>query len=131
MTGLLLTAILRALILGLRRHYLLRLEIKLGLTTATRFFWHVLHLPISFFAKRHASDVAGRITANEEVAKLLSGDFAVSLTTLGFFAAAMAAYDFALAGIAVGLGLLNFIALSLAGRSREDAARLSPRIAPS
>ena len=126
MTGLLLTAILRGLILGLRRHYLLRLEIKLGLTTATRFFWHVLHLPMSFFAQRHASDVAGRITANEEVAKLLSGDFAetiLSLTTLGFFAAAMAAYDFALAGIAVGLGLLNFIALSLAGRSREDAAR--------
>jgi NHLM bacteriocin system ABC transporter peptidase/ATP-binding protein len=126
LTGLALTALLRALILLLRQHYVLRLETKLGLVMASRFFWPVLRLPIVFFTQRHAGDIASRITANEEVAKLLSGDLAgtmLHLATLVFFAAAMAAYDVVLAAIALPLVLLNFAALTLVSRSREDAAR--------
>ena len=126
LTGLALTALLRGLILVLRQHYLLRLEAKLGLVMASRFFWHVLRLPIVFFTQRHAGDVASRITVNEEVTKLLSGELAgtmLHLATLAFYAAAMAAYDVVLAGIAVPLVLLNLAALKLVSRSREDAAR--------
>jgi NHLM bacteriocin system ABC transporter peptidase/ATP-binding protein len=126
LTGLALTAVLRTLILVVRQHYLLRLETKLGLTMASRFFWHVLHLPMAFFTQRHAGDVASRITVNEEVAKLLSGELAttmLNLAALAFYAAAMVAYDAMLAAIAVPLVLLNLAALKLVGRSREDAAR--------
>jgi ABC-type bacteriocin/lantibiotic exporter with double-glycine peptidase domain len=121
-----LTALLRALILLLRRHYLLRLEVTLGLTMATRLFWHVLHLPIAFFTQRHAGDIANRIIVNEQVAKLLSGELATTmlhLATLVFYAAVMAAYDVALAAIVVALGLVNLIALRLVDRSRDDASR--------
>jgi NHLM bacteriocin system ABC transporter peptidase/ATP-binding protein len=126
LTGLALTALLRGLILVLRQHYLLRLEAKLGLVMASRFFWHVLHLPIVFFTQRHAGDVASRITINEDVTKLLSGELAgtmLHLATLAFYAAAMAAYDVVLAAIAVPIVLLNLAALKLVSRSREDAAR--------
>ena len=126
LAGLALTAVLRALILVLRQHYLLRLETRLGLSMASRFFWHVLRLPIAFFTQRHAGDVASRITVNEGVAKLLSGELAgtmLHLATLAFYAAAMAAYDVVLAGVAVLLALLNLAALRVVGRSREDAAR--------
>jgi NHLM bacteriocin system ABC transporter peptidase/ATP-binding protein len=126
LTGLALTAALRALILTLRQHYLLRLEVKLGLTMASRFLWHVLHLPIAFFTQRHAGDVASRVSVNEEISKLLSGELAstiVSLVTLLFFAAAMAAYSIVLASIAVPVALLNLAALGLVNRNREDIAR--------
>lgn len=126
LAGLALTAVLRALILVLRQHYLLRLETRLGLSMASRFFWYVLQLPIAFFTQRHAGDVASRITVNEEVAKLLSGELAgtmLHLATLAFYAAAMAAYDVVLAGVAVLLALLNLAALRVVGRNREDAAR--------
>jgi NHLM bacteriocin system ABC transporter peptidase/ATP-binding protein len=126
LTGLALTAVLRTLILGLRRHNLLRLEIKLGLTMASRFFWHLLRLPISFFTQRHAGDVAGRVIANEDVATLLSGELAETmfyLANLCFFALAMAAYDLTLAAIAVPLALTNLAALRFAGRRRADTAR--------
>jgi len=53
LAGLALTAVLRALILVLRQHYLLRLETRLGLSMASRFFWHVLRLPIAFFTQRN------------------------------------------------------------------------------
>ena len=126
LTGLVLTALLRALILAIRQHYLLRLETKLGLAMATRFLWHVLHLPIGFYTQRHAGDVANRITANEQVAKLLSGELAgtmLNLATVAFYAAAMASYDLVLAMIAVPLVLLNLAALKLVSSHREDAAR--------
>jgi len=42
LTGMALTAVLRALVVALRQHYLVRLETKLGLTMASRFLWHVL-----------------------------------------------------------------------------------------
>jgi NHLM bacteriocin system ABC transporter peptidase/ATP-binding protein len=126
LTGLALTAALRALILAGRQHYLLRLEVKLGLRMASRFFWHVLALPIAFFSQRHAGDVASRVTINEEVARLLSGELTTSMLHLGllvFFAAAMAAYDLTLAAIAIAVAALNLIALRLVGRRREDTAR--------
>jgi NHLM bacteriocin system ABC transporter peptidase/ATP-binding protein len=126
LTGLALTACFRAVALAVRQHYLLRLEIKLGLTMVSRFFWHVLHLPTGFFTQRHAGDIASRVGANEGVAKLLSGDLAATmldLATLCFFAATMAAYDVTLAGVAVPLALVNLAALRFAGRRREDTAR--------
>jgi NHLM bacteriocin system ABC transporter peptidase/ATP-binding protein len=124
--GLALTALLRALILVLRRHYLLRLEVTLGLTMATRLFWHVLHLPIAFFTQRHAGDIANRILVNEQVAKLLSGELATTmlhLVTLAFFAAVMAAYDVVLAAIVVSVALFNLAGLRVVDRSRDDASR--------
>lgn len=126
MIGLALTAMLRAAILVIRQHYLLRLQTRLGLTMASRFFWHVLHLPIPFFSQRHAGDVASRITINEDVAKLLSGELAgtmLGLATIAFYGIAMAAYDVVLAAIAVPLVLANLVALKLVSRRREDAAR--------
>ena len=126
LTGLALTALLRAAILGLRQHYQLRLEVKLGLTMASRFLWHVLRLPVSFFAQRHAGDVASRVGVNEDVSRLLSGELAATVldfATLAFYAAAMAAYSIALAAIAVPAALLNLAALALVSRSREDIAR--------
>ncbi len=126
LTGLALTALLRGLILVVRQHYLLRLETKLGLVMASRFLWHVLRLPVAFFTQRHAGDVASRITANEDLAKLLSGELvgtALHVATLAFYAAAMAAYDVVLAGIAIPLVFVNLAALQLVNRRREDAAR--------
>lgn len=124
--GLALTAVLRGLILLLRQHYLLRLEVKLGVTMASRFFWHVLRLPVAFFTQRHAGDIASRIVVNDEVAKLLSGELATTmlhLATIAFYAVVMVAYDWVLAAITVTLGLVNLIVLRVVGSSREDAAR--------
>ena len=85
-----------SLILGgltwLQQTYLLRLETRMAVGASSRFLWHVLRLPMVFFTQRHAGDIASRITVNEEVAKLLSGELAATmlhLATLAFYAAAM------------------------------------------
>ena len=64
--------------------------------------------------------------ANEQIARLLSGGIAanaLNLTSMVFFAVAMAIYDLPLAAIGVGMSLLNVLALRLIGERREDLSR--------
>ncbi len=121
--GMGMTALLRALVTGLQQSLLLRLQTKLAVVMISRFLWHVLSLPMDFFAQRHAGDIATRVGTNEQISRLLSGGIvtnALSLTSLAFFAAAMAAYDVLLTAIVVGMSLTNLAALKIIGQKRED-----------
>jgi NHLM bacteriocin system ABC transporter peptidase/ATP-binding protein len=123
------TALFRALVTGLQQSLLLRLQTKLAVVMIGRFLWHVLSLPMDFFAQRHAGDIATRVATNEQISRLLSGGIvtnALSLTSLIFFAAAMAAYDVLLTSIVIGTSLINLMALKMIGQKRED---LSGRLA--
>jgi NHLM bacteriocin system ABC transporter peptidase/ATP-binding protein len=120
------TALFRAVTTGLQQSLLLRLQTKLAVVMVSRFLWHVMSLPMDFFAQRHAGDIATRVATNEQISRLLSGGVVantLSLTSLVFFAAAMAAYDVLLASIVVGMSLLNVAALKMIGQRREDLSR--------
>ena len=120
------TAAGRALVTALQQSVLLRLETKLSVSMATRFLWHVLSLPMEFFTQRHAGDVANRVAATENIARLLAGGLAtnaLSIISLVIFGAAMAVYDIELAAICIGLSLLNVLALKLIGGRLEELNR--------
>jgi NHLM bacteriocin system ABC transporter peptidase/ATP-binding protein len=120
------TALFRAAVTALQQSLLLRLETKLAVVMVSRFLWHLLSLPMDFFAQRHAGDIATRVSTNEQIARLLSGGVAsnlLNLTSLFFFAIAMAAYDILLASIVVGMSLLNMLVLKVISRRREDLSR--------
>ena len=125
--GFLLVAIVHVLLEYLQQRYLLRLRIKLGLTSSSRFLRHLLDLPMAFFSQRFAGDLARRLDANNRVAALLSGQVsanAVNLVSVVFFGAVMLSYDVSLALIAILLEVLNLVALKLIWRRREDVNRL-------
>jgi len=117
------TAIVRALLTLLQQRSLLRMEMKLALSASSRFFWHILRLPIEFFAQRFAGDICSRIEINDSVAVLLSGDLATSLVSIvmiGFFAGLMFQYDEVLTLLGIGIALLNIGVLRLLARKRRD-----------
>ena len=116
LVGMAATAAGRALVTALQQSLLLRLQTKLSVAMVSRFLWHLLSLPIEFFTQRHSGDVASRVAANEQVARLLSTGLAtnaLNLVSLVFFAAAMAVYDVPLAALCIGLSLCNVVALKL------------------
>jgi NHLM bacteriocin system ABC transporter peptidase/ATP-binding protein len=124
--GMMAAAVVRAVITAVQQSLLLRLETKLAVTMITRFLWRVLTLPMEFFYQRHAGDIANRVAANEQIARLLSGGLAVnalSLMSIIFFAAAMAIYDLPLAALGIGMSLINVVAIRLVSRRREDLGR--------
>ncbi len=120
------TALLRGGLNWLQQAILLRLEVKLAVTMAGGFMWHILQLPMTFFGQRQPGEIANRIAANDRVARMLSGDLAttvMNLTTIGFFGLVMCAYDRWLGGAAILIALCNFIVVGLLAEKRQLASR--------
>jgi NHLM bacteriocin system ABC transporter peptidase/ATP-binding protein len=119
-------AILRALLTSLQQESLTRLEMRLALSSSSKFLWHILRMPMDFFAQRYAGDIGARVDINDRVASLLSGDLAtnfVNIIMVGFFAALMFQYDALLTAISIGIALLNLAALRYVSRKRTDDNR--------
>jgi NHLM bacteriocin system ABC transporter peptidase/ATP-binding protein len=103
---------------------LLRVWIRVSRREGRRFLWHALRLPLSFFSLRFATDVAGRSTLNDQVARILAADFvtgSVNLVVLAVYAVVAAAFDPALAVLGIAIGCLNLVGLHLVARAERDA----------
>lgn len=116
-------ATLKGLLTLLQQHTLLRMETKLSLTSSSRFFWHVLQLPMDFFSQRFAGEVTSRIQLNDRLALLLSGELASSIANLlfiSFYAVLMFHYDAALTWIGILAAVVNLSFLNYISRKRKD-----------
>lgn len=104
--------------------YLRRLKIALAARMTSRFFWHLLRLPMAFYAQRYPGEVSNRSQLNVKVADTLSGRLAttmIDVTTMIFYAVVMSYYDIVLTAIAAGSALLNFLALRRLSKRRVEA----------
>ena len=116
-----LTAVVNFGLVALQQHYLLRLESRLSLSTSSKFFWHVLRLPVEFFTQRFAGEIGNRVAINDKIAKLLSGDLAtttLNLMVIAMYALLMLQYDVVLSALSVFTGLLNMVALRYVSTKR-------------
>lgn len=110
----------------LQQYYLLKLETKLSLASSSKFLWHVFHLPIVFFTQRYSGEIGNRVSLNDKVANLLSGDLAnsaLNVLVIAFYAALMFSYDVPLTLIGIGLTILNIFVMRLSNRSLKDGNR--------
>jgi ATP-binding cassette, subfamily C, bacterial len=116
--------ILQGALTLLRLRYLRRLKIKLAVSMSSRFLWHILRLPVSFYAQRFAGEISNRTSLNDQVADILSGQLATTVidtVMLGFYVIVMSQYDLVLTAIVFSFALINVIALQSISRQRKDA----------
>jgi NHLM bacteriocin system ABC transporter peptidase/ATP-binding protein len=119
-------AIVQGALATLQLGGLRRLQLKLSIVTASRFLWHVLWLPASFYAQRYAGEVSSRVSLNDKVASVLSGRLAtaaIGVTMVVFYGVAMAQYDLLLTALGVCCAVTSLVALRWLGASRTDASR--------
>lgn len=108
---------------ALRQNYLMRLETKLSLYSSGTFVWHVLRLPMSFYAQRSGGEVSARVPGNDRVAMLLSSEVAASLIDSGvviLYFVVMVGYDLQLALIGLVAAAVNVVVLQVVARRRRD-----------
>ncbi len=124
--GLACAALARGAAGWLQMRALIGLEARLAVVPAAGFLWHVLHLPMRFFAQRQPGEVAARVAANDRLAEVLSGELALavlSAASVVFFGLALFGYDPLIALGVLALGAANLVALRLGARAQSDAAR--------
>ena len=122
--GMAFMAVLRILLRLLQLRYLRELRMKLAVKLSGGFLWHVLRLPVGFFAQRYAGEISSRVALNNGIADTLSGQLAMAIIDclmLVFYVMVMLFYDLYLTIIGVACALGNVLALRWIARRRVDA----------
>lgn len=122
--GMILTTVFQGLLTLLRLRYLRKLRIKLTVGMSTRFLWHILRLPVRFYAQRYAGEISNRASLNNKVAQVLSGQLATTVidaVMVLFYALVMFAYDGVLTLIGICFAAINGLTLQWMARYRVDA----------
>ncbi|MDX9871712.1 MAG: NHLP family bacteriocin export ABC transporter peptidase/permease/ATPase subunit [Clostridia bacterium] len=120
--GMGITAILQGLLTWLQQHYLLKLETKIAVSNAGKFFWHILRLPVMFFSQRSAGDIGSRMQTNDDVAAFLSRELAESLLsflTLIFYLVVMLQYSVFLTAVSLVMGAANIVYMLYSAKKIE------------
>lgn len=118
--------VVNGLLIYIQQYYLLRLETKLALATSSKFLWHIMHLPVAFFTQRSPGEISNRVSLNDKVARLLSGDLAnamLNVIVVIFYALLMFSYDVVLTSIGILIAGINILCLQLVSRARKDGNR--------
>ena len=123
--GMAVTLVLQGLLTNLQLRFLRQLRVKLAAGMSSQFLWHILRLPVEFYAQRYAGEISDRIQLNNNVAEVLSGQLAttvISAVMILFYAGVMWAYDWVLTSIGMVFAALNLIALQRIARQRIDTS---------
>ncbi len=123
LVAMLLTALLDMALVWLKQYFLLRTNMRIALSGSSRFFYHVLRLPIPFFSQRLAGDIASRVQSNDTVANLLSSDLmptVVNMLTVLLYALVMLQYSVLLTLLGIAFASVNLLALKLVSNHRKN-----------
>lgn len=91
---------------------------------SSRFLWHILRLPVSFYAQRFAGEISNRSSLNDQVAEVLSGKLAttaIDAVMIIFYALIMFQYDLVLTLLTIIFAAVNIFTLQWVSRQRVDA----------
>ena len=127
--GIVITALLRVALTWLESYYLLRVRTQIALASASKFFWHVLRLPVEFYTQRSPGEISSRVGINDKVAGMLSGDLAkafLAVVQAVFFAALMFFYDVWLTLISIVVVSINvFVMQQISQKTKEASQKLA------
>ena len=122
--GMIFTAGLNGFLTLLQLQFLRQLKIKLSVGMESKFLWHILRLPMSFYDQRFAGEISSRVQLNDSIANMLSGKLAttaIATASIFLYVVVMLQYDVVLTLIAIAFVAVNLAALQWVRGRRVDA----------
>ncbi|NUQ29226.1 MAG: NHLP family bacteriocin export ABC transporter peptidase/permease/ATPase subunit [Acidobacteriaceae bacterium] len=117
------SAILAAVLTWMQSYIVQRLAMKLSLSGSAKFFWHILRLPMEFYAQRYAGEIGSRVSLNDSlgitVASQLTGGV-LSLLLIVFYGIVLFKFDAALTSVGVFTMVVNLLVLQWITRHRVE-----------
>ena len=117
------TFVLIGILETMRALLLTRWQKKLTLADSSKFFWHVIRLPMTFFQQRFAGEIASRIAFNESVAGVLSDQAATAILDfiiVIFYLSLLLQYSVTLTLIGVTFSLIDLLVFFILRRQLTD-----------
>lgn len=115
---------------AVQNSYWLKIQGKMAVSASASFMWHVLRLPVSFFAQRYVGDIASRQGSNEGIAFSLVAKIApvaVNICLLVLYLILMLQYSVLLSLVGIGAVLINLVTMRLVSSRRVNAGRVIER----
>lgn len=109
---------------------MLKVEGKLAIVSNTKFMWHILRMPMEFYAQRMAGDIAERQKKNEVVAKELMHTFApmiLDFLMLVFYFVVMLRYSLLLSVVGVLSIILNIVVARIISAKKVNITKVQMR----
>ena len=103
---------------------------KIAITSNAQFMWHILRMPMGFFAQRMAGDLSGRQQSNDQVANTLIRQLAptvMNMMLLVLYLIVMIQYSPLLTAIGVFTILLNILLVQIITQKRMEISRTQMR----
>lgn len=110
--------------------YLAKLQGKLDAAASSRFFWHMIRLPIDFFWQRSPGDLSGRLSSFALVSQRLVDLLAplcVNVLMVAVYIAIMVCYSPLLAFVGLVSTAVNVAAVRMVACKRTDMSRVRAR----
>ena len=103
---------------------------KIAVASNTQFMWHILRMPMGFFAQRMAGDLANRQQSNDQVASTLIRQLTptvVNMVLLVLYLIVMIQYSLLLTAIGVCTIILNMLLVRIISEKRMEISRTQMR----
>ncbi len=121
---------IRIVVEWLRTVYSLKINGKFAAVGNSTYFWHVLHLPMTFFSQRMAGDITSRQESNASIANTLVNTFAPLLldtAMMVFYLVVMIRYSWFLTLIGVVSIFVNLLVSRFISAKRVNITRVQMR----
>ncbi len=117
------TIFLTGVLTTMRTFFLTRWQKKLTLADSSKFFWHVIRLPMQFFQQRYAGEIGTRVAFNDTVASVLSNQAATAVLdflVVVFYLLLLLQYSIPLTIIGVGFSVISLAIFFVLRRKVTD-----------
>lgn len=117
-----------ALLVIVKKLTLIHLNTKLSVEFSSKYLWHILRLPITFFQQRFGGEVAHRLFSNEMIIDEITGrlgEVILNLLFIIFYAIVLLWYNIPIALVGIAAVIINLTLLFYTqGVHREEALYL-------
>nr|WP_304508706.1 NHLP family bacteriocin export ABC transporter peptidase/permease/ATPase subunit [Anaerotignum sp.] len=130
LAAMLFTLLFQFLVRGIQGVYWLKIQGKLSIEASASFLWHVLHLPVEFFAQRYTGDIVSRQSANEDISFTLINRLApilMNIALLAIYMGIMVNYNILLSIIGIVTAVINLFMVRTIAKKRMNMSRVLQR----
>lgn len=124
------SVILTFVLTAIQSIYLLKIKAKMSITSGASFMWHIIRLPVEFYAQRFAGDIVERQNNNDDIASILCHEVVpafLNVVMIGFYLLAMARYDLSMTFVGITIAILNIMIVRKFSKNRQNLARAVQR----